>query len=68
MQKKAAGYNRTLDYGRGVHVIVRDTEMRAREYAAGDSLKLDDEAGRRRSFDRALDSHLTGVARQCNRI
>ena len=29
----AERYNRTLDYGLRVHMIVRDTEAEAREYA-----------------------------------
>ena len=33
VNERAAHYNRTLDYGLRVHMIVRDTEAEAREYA-----------------------------------
>jgi alkanesulfonate monooxygenase len=39
----AEKYDRTLDYGLRVHVIVRDTEAEAREYAEHLVSKLDDE-------------------------
>src|SRR5210317_1599215 len=48
-------YGRTLDYGLRVHVIVRDTEQEAREYAQHIVSKLDDEAGSA-IRERALDS------------
>jgi alkanesulfonate monooxygenase len=38
-------YGRTLDYGLRVHMIVRDTEAEAREYADHLVSKLDDEYG-----------------------
>jgi alkanesulfonate monooxygenase len=41
----AEKYDRTLDYGLRVHVIVRDTEAEAREYAEHMVSKLDDELG-----------------------
>jgi alkanesulfonate monooxygenase len=41
----AEKYDRTLDYGLRVHVIVRDTEAEAREYAEHLVSKLDDELG-----------------------
>ena len=60
---RAETYGRTLDYGLRVHMIVRDTEIEAREYAAELVSKLDDEAGRE-IRERALDSTSLGVARQ----
>ena len=41
----AETYNRTLDYGLRVHMIVRDTEAEAKEYAEHLVSKLDDEYG-----------------------
>ena len=59
----AEKHNRTLDYGLRVHVIVRDTEQEAREYAEELVSKLDD--GKGSSIrDRALDSTSLGVAHQ----
>jgi alkanesulfonate monooxygenase len=60
---RAETYGRTLDYGLRVHMIVRDTEAEAREYAAELVSKLDDETGRE-IRERALDSTSLGVARQ----
>ncbi len=59
----AARYNRTLDYGLRVHMIVRDTEAEAREYAEYIVSKLDDEQGRA-IRERALDSTSLGVSHQ----
>jgi len=59
----AEKYGRTLDYGLRVHVIVRDTEAEAREYAEHLVSKLDDEYGRT-IRDRAHDSISLGVAHQ----
>ncbi|MFK7876820.1 MAG: LLM class flavin-dependent oxidoreductase [Paracoccaceae bacterium] len=56
-------YNRKLDYGLRVHMIVRDTEAEAREYADYIASKLDDEYGQL-VRDRALDSTSLGVAHQ----
>ena len=63
VNERAETYGRTLDYGLRVHMIVRDTEIEAREYAAELVSKLDDEAGRE-IRERALDSTSLGVARQ----
>ncbi|MGC6529740.1 MAG: LLM class flavin-dependent oxidoreductase [Candidatus Puniceispirillaceae bacterium] len=63
VHERATAYDRTLDYGLRVHMIVRDTEAEAREYAAELVSKLDDEEGRA-IRDRALDSTSLGVARQ----
>lgn len=59
----AERYNRTLDYGLRVHMIVRDTEAEAREYADYIVSKLDDEQGRA-IRERALDSKSLGVSHQ----
>ena len=59
----AARYDRTLDYGLRVHMIVRDTETEAREYADHLVSKLDDEYGKL-IRDRAHDSISLGVAHQ----
>jgi alkanesulfonate monooxygenase len=59
----AARYQRTLDYGLRVHMIVRDTEAEAREYAEYIVSKLDDEQGRA-IRERALDSTSLGVSHQ----
>ena len=59
----AERYNRTLDYGLRVHVIVRDTEAEAREYAQHLVSKLDDEQGQT-IRERALDSGSLGVSHQ----
>ncbi|MDW4498899.1 LLM class flavin-dependent oxidoreductase [Sulfitobacter sp. D35] len=59
----AEAKGRTLDYGLRVHMIVRDTEAEAREYADHIASKLDDELGRL-IRDRALDSTSLGVSHQ----
>jgi len=59
----AERYNRTLDYGLRVHMIVRDTEAEAREYAEYIVSKLDDEQGRA-IRERALDATSLGVSHQ----
>ena len=59
----AESYDRTLDYGLRVHMIVRDTEAEAREYAEYLTSKLDDEYGKL-IRDRAHDSISLGVAHQ----
>lgn len=59
----AKKYHRTLDYGLRVHMIVRDTENEAREYADYIVSKLDDEQGRA-IRERALDSTSLGVSHQ----
>lgn len=60
---RAAAYGRTLDYGLRVHVIVRDTEQEAREYARELVCKLDDDIGKQ-IRERALDAKSLGVAHQ----
>ncbi len=59
----ASRNNRTLDYGLRVHMIVRDTEAEAREYADHLVSQLDDEYGKL-IRDRAHDSISLGVAHQ----
>lgn len=63
VHERAAAHGRTLDYGLRVHVIVRDTEAEAREYAEELVSKLDDEQGRVIRA-RALDATSLGVAHQ----
>ncbi|MEJ8560258.1 LLM class flavin-dependent oxidoreductase [Yoonia sp. GPGPB17] len=60
---RAEAHNRTLDYGLRVHMIVRDTEAEAKEYADCIASKLDDEYGKL-IRDRAHDSISLGVAHQ----
>lgn len=60
---RAAAHNRTLDYGLRVHMIVRDTEAEAKEYAEYIASKLDDEYGKL-IRERAHDSISLGVAHQ----
>ncbi len=61
--EKAQEYGRTLDYGLRVHMIVRDTEAEAKEYAEYIVSRLDDEYGKL-IRDRAHDSISLGVAHQ----
>ena len=60
---RAEAHGRTLDYGLRVHMIVRDTEAEAREYAEFLVARLDDEYGRL-IRERAHDSISLGVAHQ----
>lgn len=59
----AEKYERTLDYGLRVHMIVRDTEAEAKEYAEHLVSKLDDEFGQL-IRERAHDSSSLGVSHQ----
>lgn len=59
----AQKYNRTLDFGLRVHMIVRDTEAEAKEYAEYIASKLDDEYGKL-IRNRAHDSISLGVSHQ----
>ncbi|MEM9475658.1 MAG: LLM class flavin-dependent oxidoreductase [Pseudomonadota bacterium] len=63
VHERAKEYGRTLDYGLRVHMIVRDTEAEAKEYAEHLVSKLDDEYGQL-IRDRAHDSTSLGVAHQ----
>ena len=59
----AEQYDRTLDFGLRVHVIVRDTEAEARDYAEHLVSRLDDELGAL-IRGRAHDSTSLGVSHQ----
>jgi alkanesulfonate monooxygenase len=59
----AERYDRTLDYGLRVHVIVRDTEAEAREWAQHIVSQLDDDKGTA-IRERALDAGSLGVSHQ----
>ncbi|MEC9198525.1 MAG: LLM class flavin-dependent oxidoreductase [Pseudomonadota bacterium] len=59
----AEKYGRTLDYGFRSHVIVRDTEAEAKEYARYIASKLDDDYGKA-IRERALDAGSLGVSHQ----
>lgn len=61
--ERAEAHGRTLDYGLRVHVIVRDTEAEARDYAAHLVSRLDDEYGTL-IRNRAHDAGSLGVAHQ----
>lgn len=61
--ERAAAHGRTLDYGLRVHMVVRDTEQEAREYAEHLVSKLDDEYGQL-IRSRAHDSGSLGVSHQ----
>ena len=63
MSEKAAKFNRKIDFGLRVHVVVRETEKEAREYANSIISKLDIEKGTE-IRERALDSKSLGVSRQ----
>lgn len=60
---RAQSHGRVLDYGLRVHMIVRDTEQEARDYAEHLVSKLEDEYGRL-IRSRAHDSISLGVAHQ----
>lgn len=63
MTQKAADYNRTVQFGLRVHVIVRETEEEARAYADSLLSKLDLDLGTD-IRNRAQDAASLGVARQ----
>ena len=63
MSDKAAQYNRTVDFGLRVHVIVRETEQEARAAAARLMTFIDDQKGQE-IRERALDAKSYGVSRQ----
>ena len=63
MTKKAAAYNRTVQFGLRVHVIVRETEAEARDYADALLSKLNLDLGND-IRNRAQDAASLGVARQ----
>lgn len=63
MKEKAAAYQRTVQFGLRVHVIVRETEREARAYADGLLSKLNLDLGTA-IRNRAQDAASLGVARQ----
>ncbi len=63
MSQKAATYGRTVDFGLRIHMIVRETETEARDYAAQLISKLDLDKGKA-IREKALDAQSYGVARQ----
>ncbi|NJB36482.1 LLM class flavin-dependent oxidoreductase [Croceivirga sp. JEA036] len=63
MSDKAATYNRKVDFGLRVHVVVRETEEEARAYADSILSKLDIDKGTE-IRERALDAKSYGVSRQ----
>ena len=63
MINKASEYERTVQFGLRVHVIVRETEQEARDYANKLLSKLDLDLGKD-IRNRAQDSASLGVARQ----
>ena len=63
MSQKALKYNRKVDFGLRIHVVVRETEEEANKYAESIISKLDLEAGQELR-ERALDAKSYGVSRQ----
>ena len=63
MTNKALEYGRTVQFGLRVHVIVRETEQEARDYAKNLLSKLDLDLGKD-IRNRAQDAASLGVARQ----
>ena len=63
LSAKAAAYHRTLDFGLRVHVIVRETEEEARQYADQLISKLDIQKGTE-IRERAQDARSLGVFKQ----
>ena len=63
ISEKAAKFNRSVDFGLRVHVVVRETEEEANKYAESIISKLDLEMGRELR-DRSLDAKSYGVSLQ----
>lgn len=63
MSEKAAEYNRTVDFGLRIHMIVRETEEEAKAAAKKLMSKLEVEVGEE-IRNRALDAKSLGVSRQ----
>jgi alkanesulfonate monooxygenase len=63
VNERAQAYGRTIDYGLRIHMIVRDTEAEAREYAESLVSQLDDDIGKQ-IRERALDAKNFGVSIQ----
>lgn len=67
VHERAQHYGRVIDYGLRVHMIVRDTEAEAREYADELVSQLDDDIGRK-IRERALDAKNFGVSIQTQNL
>ncbi len=67
VHERAQHYGRVIDYGLRVHMIVRDTEVEAREYADELVSQLDDDIGRK-IRERALDAKNFGVSIQTQNL
>jgi alkanesulfonate monooxygenase len=67
VHERAQHYGRVIDYGLRVHMVVRDTEQEAREYAAELVSQLDDDVGRK-IRERALDAKNYGVSLQAKNL
>lgn len=65
MSQKAAAYQRQVDFGLRVHVIVRETEAEAKAYANQLISRLDLNKGKE-IRERALDAKSYGVSRQAD--
>ncbi len=65
MSDLANAYDRTVDFGLRVHMIVRKTEAEAKQYAQRLMSKLDTEKGKE-IRERALDAKSLGVAKQAS--
>lgn len=63
LSERAKKYNRKIDFGLRVHVIVRETEAEARAYAKHIMSKFDEKEGLELKH-RSLDSKSLGVTRQ----
>ncbi len=63
MSEKATTYNRSVDFGLRIHMIVRETEAEAKAHASKLMSKLDADAGKE-IRERALDAKSYGVSRQ----
>ena len=63
LSKRAEAYNRVIDYGLRIHMIVRETEKEAKEAAIKLMSKLDPDLGQN-IRERAQDAKALGVALQ----
>ncbi len=63
LSQRASKYNRTIDFGLRIHVIVRETESQARAYAKKLMSKFDAKTALELK-NRSLDAHSFGVKRQ----
>ncbi len=63
MSERAAGYGRKIDFGLRIHMIVRDTEQEAKDYAKRLISKLDPAKGAELKA-RSQDAKSAGVLRQ----